>query len=233
MIFHHNLNTSTLAVAVRYKHHHQEVRLYADNHADWINESKNRLWHLFYYDFLIPLRVKLNGDRVNFYIGVSPLRCKYLNKVFRVPIDKIRFLPIGCDTDQAAQVEDSRDVLKKRYGLEPQSYVIVSGGKIDRSKGTLTLIDACKKLRMIGSDVKLVLFGKIDEEVQTYASQHNWVTILGWWFMKCGDCEELAKALLEAQKNNEEYRLNALMARDKYSYATLVERLNNESFFEL
>lgn len=286
MIFHHNLNTSTLAVAVRYKHHHQEVRLYADNHADWINESKNRLWHLFYYDFLIPLRVKLNGDRVNFYIGVSPLRCKYLNKVFRVPIDKIRFLPIGCDTDQAAQVEDSRDVLKKRYGLEPQSYVIVSGGKIDRSKGTLTLIDACKKIRINGSDVKLVLFGKIDEEVQTYASQHNWVTLLGWcdrattltllkmadvacwpWlhttliedsvasgtplvvkmsdnvshfakekagvFMKCGDCEELAKALLEAQKNNEEYRLNALMARDKYSYATLVERLNNESFFEL
>ena len=51
--------------------------------------------------------------------------------------------------------------------------------------------------------------------------------------MKCGDCEELTNALREAQKNNEEYRRNALMARDKYSYATLVDRLDNESFYEL
>ena len=35
MIFHHNVNCSTLPVAARYKRHHPQVRLYADNHADW------------------------------------------------------------------------------------------------------------------------------------------------------------------------------------------------------
>ncbi len=285
MIFHHNLNTSTLAVAVKYKRHHPELRLYADNHADWINESKNRLWHLFYYDFLIPLRVKIIGTRVNYYIGVSPLRCQYLNKVFRVPEEKIRFLPIGCDTEQAEQIKENRVELKNRYEIAPQSYVIVSGGKIEKSKGTLTLIDACNELKNNGSDVSLVLFGKIDEEVHNYASQYNWITELGWcdrattlsllkmadvacwpWlhttliedsvasgtplvvkmsdnvshfarekagvFMKCGDCEELTNALRDALTNNGKYRKNALLARDKYSYATLVNRLDNESFYE-
>ena len=77
----------------------------------------------------------------------------------------------------------------------------------------------------VASGTPLVV--KMSDNVSHFAKEKAGV------FMKCGDCEELAKALLEAQKNNEEYRLNALMARDKYSYATLVERLNNESFFEL
>lgn len=286
VIFHHNVNPSTLSVAASYKKHHVNVRLYADNHADWINESKNQLWHFLYYDLLIPFKVKCYGEKVDYYIGVTPLRCQYLNKVYKVPNNKIRFLPIGCDTGQTAQIKENRDVLKKKYGLEPQSCVVVTGGKIDRSKGTLTLIDACDEFRKEHSDVHLVLFGKIDEEVRAYASHYSWITILGWcdrattlsllkmadiacwpWlhttliedsvasgtplvvklsdnvshfarekagvFMKSGDCEELTNALRDAQKNNEEYRRNALLARDKYSYATLVDRLDNELFYEL
>lgn len=286
MIFHHNLNTSTLTVAARYKKRHPEVRLYADNHADWINESKNRIWHLFYYDFLIPLQVKYLSNKVNYFIGVSPLRCQYLHNVFRVPQYKIRFLPIGCDTEQAALVGESREELKKQFDIGFQSFVIVSGGKLDRSKGTLTLIDSCNKLRHKGEDIDLVLFGKIDEEVRAYAAQFSWITILGWcdrkttlsllkmadvacwpWlhttliedsvasgtplvvkmsdnvrhfaredagvFMNCGDVDELTNALCEAKNNNDKLRHNALLARDKYSYATLVKRLDDDNFYEI
>ena len=285
VIFHHNLNTSTLTVAARYKRHHPEVKLYADNHADWINESKKRIWHLFYYDFLIPLQVKWLGNKVNYYIGVSPLRCQYLHDVFHVPQGKIRFLPIGCDTEQTALIDESREGLKKQYDIDRRSFVIVSGGKIDRSKGTLTLIDSCKELNHKGENIHLVLFGKIDEEVRTYAAHHNWITILGWcdrkttlsllkmadvacwpWlhttliedsvasgtplvvkmsdnvshfarekagvFLKCGDVNELTNALLDAKNHNEVYRNNALLARNKYSYAMLIQRLEKETFYD-
>ena len=286
IIFHHNLNTSTLSVAAMYKKRHPEVKLYVDNHADWINESKNRLWHLFYYDFLLPLHVKLLGNRINYYIGVSPLRCQYLHDVFRVPQNKIRFLPIGCDTDQAVQISESREDLKKQFDIDSRSYVIVTGGKIDKSKGTLTLIDACIELRRKGENVHLVLFGKIDDEVRSYAARHSWITLLGWcdrkmtlsllkmadvacwpWlhttliedsvasgtplvikmsdnvshfakektgvFMKCGDVKELTNALSNAIIHNGTYRNNAVLARNKYSYAMLVHLLENEIFCEL
>lgn len=180
LIFHHNVGMATLSVAARYKKSHPGTKLYVDNHADWINESKNRLWHFLFYDFAAPLQVRKLGDIVDYYIGVSPLRCEYLKKVYRVPQRKIRFLPIGCDTEQANQVKNSPKELRAEYGIPSESFVVVSGGKIDRSKGTLELIEACNNLRKKGKDVRLVLFGKIDEEVGSEAEQYDWVKRMGW-----------------------------------------------------
>lgn len=286
MIFHHNVNCSTLPVAARYKRHHPQVKLYADNHADWINESKNKIWHKVFYDTLMPWTVRRLGDKVNFYIGVSPLRCQYLQKVFKVPANKVRFLPIGCDTAGAEMVTESREQLRKQYQLPDNAFVVISGGKLDRSKGTLTLIDACENLKTKMADLHLVLFGKIEDEVTKVAQTHNWITMEGWcdrkktlsllkmadvacwpWlhttliedsvasgiplvvklsdnvshfaktqagvFMEKGDVAELMQSLLEAKTNLETYRSNVAKARDKYSYATLVERLEDESFCEL
>lgn len=286
MIFHHNVNCSTLPVAARYKRHHPQVRLYADNHADWINESKNKLWHKFFYDTLIPRTVKRLGDSVNSYIGVSPLRCQYLNNVYRVPESKVRFLPIGCDTAGAEQVVESREILRKHYQIKDDAFVVVSGGKLDRSKGTLALIDACENMKAKQDSLHLVLFGKIDEGVKQAASGKEWITMEGWcdrvktlsllkmadvacwpWlhttliedsvasgiplvvkmsdnvshfakeqagvFLEKGDIEELMKALMEVKVNAEQYRQNVIKAREKFSYATLVQRLEEESFYEL
>lgn len=180
MIFHHNLNLSTLSVAARYKRKHPEVKLYVDNHADWINESKNRLWHLFFYDMMMPLHVKILGDLVNAYIGVSPLRCQYLNKVFRVPQRKIVFLPIGCDAYQTALIETDKKTLRETYHIPEDTFVVISGGKLDRSKGTMELIKACEELRKKDQSIHLVLFGKIDQEVLNEAKQKEWVTLFGW-----------------------------------------------------
>ncbi len=180
MVFHHDLNTSTLSAAAKYKKYHAGVRLYVDNHADWINESKNRLWHCFFYDTIIPLQVKRLGNKVDFYIGVSPLRCQYLHKVYKVPKEKVRFLPIGCDTFQAELVSESREELKHKYGMPKDAFVVVSGGKIDRTKGTLTLIEACEALVQKGEKIRLVLFGRIDDEVKSIAQKHEWITQLGW-----------------------------------------------------
>lgn len=180
MIFHHNLNTSTLPVAARYIRSHPRVKLYVDNHADWINESKNKLWHKVFYETLIPWTVRRLSDSVNYYVGVSPLRCQYLNKVFHVPENKVKFLPIGCDTVGAEQVTESREELRKQYQIKNDAFVVVSGGKLDRNKGTLALIEACENLKAKMDNLHLALFGKIDEEIQRAAKDKEWITTEGW-----------------------------------------------------
>ena len=180
IIFHHNLNVSTLTVAARYKKKHPAVKLYVDNHADWINESKNRLWHCLYYSFLIPMQVRRLGNLVDYYLGVSPLRCDYLEKQFHVPHHKVKFLPIGCDTGQAAQVTEEKVDLRERYCIPQDSFLIVSGGKLDESKGTLELISACEVLRKGGKDVSLILFGKMDDIINMSINGKTWIKCLGW-----------------------------------------------------
>ena len=234
---------------------------------------------------LIPSQVKRIGNMVDYYIGVSPLRCKYLNKIFKVPQNKIRFLPIGCDTEQATQVTENRETLRVKFDVTQNAFVVVSGGKIDRTKGTLTLIEACEVFRQKSENVQLVLFGRIDDEVKSEASRHDWIKMLGWcdrittlsllkmadvacwpWlhttliedsvasgtplvvkrsdnvshfekenagvFLEKGNKEELIDALLEIKNNAEMYRLNAFKAREKYSYATLIKKLERETFCE-
>ena len=221
-----------------------------------------------------------------YYIGVSPLRCQYLNKVYHVPEQKVRFLPIGCDTAGAEQVTVSREQLRRQYQIKNDAFVVVSGGKLDRSKGTLALIEACENLKVKMDNLHLVLFGRIDDEVKMAASEKSWTTMEGWcdrmktlsllkmadvacwpWlhttliedsvasgiplvvkmsdnvchfakeqagvFMEKGDVEELKNALLEVKEKMEHYRKNAVKARQKYSYATLIQRLEDESFCEL
>lgn len=195
MIFHHNVGLATLTIAARYKSCHPGVKLYVDNHADWINESKNKLWHLLFYDMAIPLQVKCLGDKVDYYIGVSPLRCQYLRDVFHVPERKIRFLPIGCDTEQAGRIKESREELKKGFGLPPDAFVVTSGGKMDRTKGTLELVAACRALRQKGQNIWLVLFGTMDAEVASVTRDVDWVIFKGWCdrkdtfsILKMADC---------------------------------------------
>lgn len=180
MVFHHNVGMATLSVAARYKKNHPQIRLFVDNHADWINESKNKLWHLFYYDLIAPLQVNRVKRNVDLFIGVSPLRCEYLRKVYRAPEDKIRFLPIGCDTNKAEEIKESCNDIREKYSIPLEAFVIVNGGKIDRTKGALELISACKTLKGNGVNICLVLFGKIDEEVVSEASKIEWIKLLGW-----------------------------------------------------
>jgi glycosyltransferase involved in cell wall biosynthesis len=285
MVFHHNVGLATLTVAAKYKRRHPNIKLYVDNHADWINESKNRLWHLIYYHMLAPFQIKCVGKAVDYFIGVSPLRCQYLEKVYKVPHDKVRLLPIGCDTEQARHVNNSREELRKKFSIPGDAIVVVSGGKIDRTKGTLNLIAACNELRQIGDNICLVLFGKIDEEV-SIAAKHDWIKCFGWcdrnntlsllkladvacWpllhttliedsvtvgtplvvklsdnvihfakenagvFLNSGDKKELVFAIAEVINNTKYYRQNVMNACNKYSYATLVNRLENELFCEL
>ena len=180
LILHHGVDSSTMVVAALYKLRHPTVRLYVDNHADPINESRNRLWDLCYNHLLLSTTTRILGNTVDKYLGVTPLRCQYLHQKFGIPYSRIAFLPIGCDTRSADALHDDRAMLRRQYGIRQDAFVIASGGKMDASKGTIDLIATVESLQQEMPHLHLLLFGKADEQVRQSAEGKPFVTLLGW-----------------------------------------------------
>lgn len=180
MIFHHGIDCSSLIVAARYKKKHNTIRLYVDSHADAFNETHNRIWDFVYNKMLLSSVVKLLGNRVDRYFGVTPLRCEYLHKKFGIPTEKIDFLPIGCDTYRVDSLGLNRDVLRAKYDIPKEAFVVVSGGKMDASKGTIDLITAIRELHKEIPQLHLVLFGMYEAEIIEAIKDNPFVTQFGW-----------------------------------------------------
>lgn len=178
VIFHHGVSITTLPIVTKYVSRHK-CKLFVDNHADEINMSKNKLWVIFYYKFLSRLSCLIRKATYTKFYGVTNSRCDFINKYFGVPKSKIELLPIGADTDLADTLNSKKE-LREKYHLSPDEKVVVSGGKMGISKGTLNLINAIEELGAIHK-IRLILFGKFeDNETSKLAKSKDFVTIYGW-----------------------------------------------------
>ena len=103
-----------------------------------------------------------------------------MHQKFGVPSNKIGFLPIGCDTYRVDNIDLEREALRTKYMIPQEAFVVVSGGKMDASKGTIDLINAISELHGEIPRLHLVLFGRYDTEVVEAMKDNPCVTHFGW-----------------------------------------------------
>lgn len=181
VIFHHDINGSSMIICWLYCVMHSKVKLFFDNHADAINQSSNKLWNVLVPHGIMRVCTKLVQHRVHRFYGVTPGRCDYLNSVFGVDKNKISLFPIGADINAVNVITSTSKELRVKYGIPVNDNVIVSGGKMGIDKGTMLLIKSCMQLRESGQPVSLVLFGRfIDNETKLLAEQTDNVYFEGW-----------------------------------------------------
>lgn len=181
VIFHHDINSSSMMTCWRYCLCHKNVKFFIDNHADEINQSKHKLWNAVIPKGLMRLCVKIIQPKVNKFYGVTPGRCDYLEKVYGASYSKVSLFPIGGDTNAIDNITASKNELRKKYGIPSDSHVIVSGGKMGVDKGTVSLIKAVNKLQKKGKNISLVLFGRFtDDETRQIAENTDGVYVHGW-----------------------------------------------------
>ncbi len=179
VIFHHNFNSTSLPIAARYAKKHC-IPMVVDNHADIINMSGNKLWRWFFYKFLIRITCKICQNQIYKSYGVTRSRCEFIQNYYGIPSNKIDFLPIGADVDLADTIS-TKEVLREKYGFSDKDFVVVSGGKMGKGKGTDILMCAVKELQDAYPQLRLVLFGKFeDRETQICAEQSKKSTVVGW-----------------------------------------------------
>lgn len=146
---------------------HPEVKVYADNHADFSNSgtnwlSKNVLHKIiwsYYERSLIPYVTK--------FWGVLPARVDFLIDIYGIPADKCELLVMGGDDDLIKEAKNvtSIESIRDELGISDLDFLIMTGGKIDESKSqTLLLMEAIRQIPDI--HIKLVVFGSVSPSLK-------------------------------------------------------------------
>ena len=183
VIFIHNIQFMDIKEVVRYLKKHPNVKVYADNHADFSNSattfvSKNIL-HKIFWRYCAK---KINPYVIKFY-GVLPARVDFLRDVYKLPKEKIELLVMGADDEKVIEAESEESIreMREKLGADDDDFLIMTGGKIDKWKTqTLLLMDAVNNIK--DKKVKLVVFGSVvpelKEEVNKRCSEK--VKYIGW-----------------------------------------------------
>lgn len=165
IIFSHGIQYADVSVLLKYIRSNPTVRLYADNHGDYVNSAKNFLSK----HILHPIIWKFYAKKIEPYLikcyGVTPMRCRFLKDMYHINPTLIEFLPMGID-DEAIPTNRSqtRSEIRKELNIPQKAKVIFTGGKIDKRKNTHILVDAITKLQ--NDDIHLVVCGVLTPEME-------------------------------------------------------------------
>lgn len=183
VLFIHGVQFCDIDIIVKYLKKHKNVKVYADNHADFSNSARN--WISKNIQHRIMWRrcaQKINPYVTKFY-GVLPARVDFLINEYKLPAEKVELLVMGADDEAviAADTKESKLALREKYGISPDDFLIMYGGKTDNyKKQTMLLMDAVNQID--NPKLKLIIFGSVipelKEEIEKRCSDR--VQYIGW-----------------------------------------------------
>lgn len=167
----------------RYVRKRPRIRLYVDNHADDTNSGQTWLSRTVLHKGIWRSVAQVLSNSAEFMFGVLPARVEYLKTMYKVPEEKVAFLPMGIDDDLLTMVTPAAVAGFRQYhGVDPGDLLIVTGGKIDASKrGTLNLMRAVRNLE--SGKVRLIVFGTVIPELTREFEEltdDSRITFVGW-----------------------------------------------------
>ena len=158
------------------------VRLYADNHSDWL--TAGRTWftkwflHFMYYRTIARCALKYY-EKV---LCISPMTLDYANKFYGIPKEKLEFFPLGGRPVEPADYREWRRTVRAGFGLGESDILIVQSGK---QYGRKYLVEALQALKSVVSTrlsfkIAGVLAQDIKEEVSNLTADDDRVEVLSW-----------------------------------------------------
>lgn len=183
IIFVHGGSSITSLDIVRYKKRHPHVRLFADQHEDYYNAPVRTLKQWLISKFLFGHMVRSLAKHTEKYWGVTPWRVEYLQKVYGLKPSQTGLLVMGAD-DELVDFEHRKEIsnaLRQENGIAPDSFLIVTGGKIDPTKNIHTLMEAVGN---ISADIALVVYGSVADDIKAVfdglLARNPGIHYIGW-----------------------------------------------------
>ncbi len=183
IIFIHGIQFMDIKQVVKYLKKHPDVKVYADNHSDFINSASNWLSKNILHKIIWKLCAKKIEPYVTKFYGVLPARVDFLRNVYGVPHEKVELLVMGADDEKVYEAKngDFRKSIREKYGIDDDDFLLITGGKIDGNKPeTLNLMKAVSTL---DKKVKLLVFGSVipslKKEFDELIKNEN-IIYIGW-----------------------------------------------------
>lgn len=180
IIFYHEMTNFSIIICAIYKLIHPKTVYFIDSHTDKRNSASTKISELFYFKFFLTIIHKVVALFVKNYYGVTPSRCRFLLSHYGISKKKMKFLPIGCDTKLAEKLLGKNE-LRKKYNIPLDTFIIISGGKMGKFKGTEYLVEAVDKIVKKETNTKLILFGSyLEKETEELVNAKEWIIKFGW-----------------------------------------------------
>lgn len=167
IIFMHNCQFMDVDKIVSYIKKHPKVKLFVDNHADFNNSATNWMSRNILHKYIWKSCAHKIEPYTSKFYGVLPGRVQFLIDVYNLPPDKCELLVMGGDDDliEKVSVDDVRCEVRRKFGINENDFLIVTGGKINWARPeTLNLMEAINYVK--SSNVKLVVFGNVSDELK-------------------------------------------------------------------
>ena len=184
ILFIHDCQFLDICRLADYAKKHPDVKVYVDNHVDYSNGAHGWLSKNILHKGLWRYCAKKIEPYATKFYGVLPARVDFLKELYGLPSEKCELLVMGADDDAVtgANTDEVKEKIRKQYGIAPDDFLIISGGKIDQWKTqTLLLMEAVQKITY--EKVKLVVFGSVTPELKDKVSalaDGRRVQYIGW-----------------------------------------------------
>ena len=167
ILFIHAFQFLDIDVVARYLKAHPNVKTYVDNHADYSNSARNWLSKNILHGVIWKNCAKRIEPYTEKFYGVLPARVDCLVDLYGLPKEKCELLVMGADDEKVLEAQNAEQCLKlrRKYGIQEDDFLVVTGGKNDKTKTqTLLLMEAIR--RMEDPKVKLLVFGSVVPELK-------------------------------------------------------------------
>lgn len=182
VIFSHNVSFAGITVLVKYLKKYPNVKVFADNHADYINSAKNFISKHILHPIIWRYYAKMLEPYLTKCYGVTPMRCHFLKEMYHLNPEIIEFLPMGVDDESIpANRLEVRKIIRQELSIKEDALVILTGGKIDKLKNSHVLLEALKKVN--NDKVHLIICGTLTPEMEYLKSEFESnvnIHYLGW-----------------------------------------------------
>jgi glycosyltransferase involved in cell wall biosynthesis len=195
IVFIHGIQFPNIFDVIKYKKENPSVKIFCDQHGDYYNMPVNTMTEKIYQKIIFRYfasRIAKHSEKI---WGVTPWRVDYLREVYKINKNKIGLLVMGGDDSKIDFSKQTIIRVKRRLQLniQEEDFVLISGGKLDKSKNILSLMKAVTAIN--SKSIKLVIFGSINNDINSKFNQilksnpniHfiNWITadVAYEWFL--------------------------------------------------
>lgn len=165
IVFAHGIQFCDMNVVIRYAKEYPDVKVFVDNHADFMNSAQSFLSRKVLHEMVWRSVARRSVSITQKFYGVLPARVDFLEEVYQLPKEKCKLLVMGADDEFVEKAIQHRKeaLVRKEYGIDPDAFLIVAGGKLNGNRPEmLNLMEAVSAIN--DEKVVLLVFGKAEEE---------------------------------------------------------------------